>query len=241
MLFLGTLAALLDFAFLFAGHVSSRSSFPKPLSAEDERMAIERMTQGDAAAAKQLIEHNLRLVAHIAKKYQRSGLDLDDLVSIGSIGLIKAVSSFKPDAGKLTAYASRCIENEILMALRSGKKRRGDVSLSDPIGADREGNEVMLSDLLGTESNLVEHLAEVNIESARALKLLSRVLDERERTVILLRYGLIDGIAHPQHEVAKALDISRSYVSRIEKRAVERLREALDGENKDIVRPRGQQ
>ena len=241
MLFLGSLVALLDFAFLFAGHLSSRLSFPKPLSPEAERNAVERMMNGDASAAKELIEHNLRLVAHIAKKYQRSGLDLDDLVSIGSIGLIKAVSSFKPEAGKLTAYASRCIENEILMALRAGKKRRGDVSLSDPIGADREGNEVMLSDLLGTEADLVEHLAEVNIESARALKLLSIVLDERERTVILLRYGLIDGIAHPQHEVARALDISRSYVSRIEKRAVEKMREALNGQNKDIVRSRRRQ
>ncbi|MEA5068914.1 MAG: sigma-70 family RNA polymerase sigma factor, partial [Christensenellaceae bacterium] len=166
---LTALIGLLDSIFLLIAHVSGRSSFPQPLSAEEERAAIERMMAGDTAAAKTLIEHNLRLVAHIAKKYQRSGVDMDDLVSIGSIGLIKAVSSFKPEAGKLTSYASRCVENEILMALRAGKKRKGSLSLSEPIGADREGNEVMLSDILGTDFDLVPRQAEVNIESARAI------------------------------------------------------------------------
>ncbi|MEA4896845.1 RNA polymerase sporulation sigma factor SigK [Bacillota bacterium Meth-B3] len=237
---LTALIGLLDSIFLLIAHVSGRSSFPQPLSAEEERAAIERMMAGDTAAAKTLIEHNLRLVAHIAKKYQRSGVDMDDLVSIGSIGLIKAVSSFKPEAGKLTSYASRCVENEILMALRAGKKRKGSLSLSEPIGADREGNEVMLSDILGTDFDLVPRQAEVNIESARAILLLSRVLDARERTVIVLRYGLLGGAPRPQHEVARELDISRSYVSRIEKRAIEKLREALNG-TEDPVRPGGQQ
>ncbi len=235
MLFLATLLGLLDTTFLLIAHVSSRSSFPQPLKPDEEKAAIERMIAGDADAAKELIEHNLRLVAHIAKKYQRSGVDPDDLVSIGSIGLIKAVSSFKPEAGKLTSYASRCVENEILMALRAGKKLKGNFSLSEPIGADREGNEVMLSDILGTDADLVPHQAEVNIESARAMRLLAKVLDPRERTVVLLRYGLIDGMPRAQHEVAKALDISRSYVSRIEKRAIEKLREALNGEGKGAV------
>ena len=236
MLFLATLLSLLDSTFFFIAHVSGRTSFPQPLSADAEKSAIERLAAGDASAAKELIEHNLRLVAHIAKKYQRSGVDQDDLVSIGSIGLIKAVSSFRPEAGKLTAYASRCVENEILMALRASKKLKANFSLSDPIGSDREGNEVMLSDILGTEPDLVSHQAEVNIESTRAIRLISQVLEKSERTVVLLRYGLLDGTPRAQHEVAKALDISRSYVSRIEKRAIEKLREALDGKDADSIR-----
>ena len=185
------------------------------------------MLAGDAQAAQRLVKHNLRLVAHIAKKYQNSGIEQDDLVSIGSIGLIKAVASFRPEAGRLTSYASRCVENEILMVLRSNKKNKSNMSLSEPIGSDREGNEIMLLDILGTEGDIVSEQAELNIESARAIRLVNCVLDKRERKVILLRYGLLDGAVHPQPEVASALTISRSYVSRIEKRAIEKLRAAL--------------
>jgi RNA polymerase sporulation-specific sigma factor len=225
---LEALAALYDSALVFILHVSDRPSFPRPLGAQEEAAAVQAMLSGDEGAAQKLIRHNLRLVAHIAKKYVRAGLEQEDLVSIGSIGLIKAVSSFRPEAGRLTAYASRCVENEILMALRSNKKNRLTLSLSEPIGADREGNEIMLVDVLGCDADDVPRKAELAIESARALKLLATALDERERRVILLRYGLVDGVARPQHEVAGALGISRSYVSRIEKRAIEKLRDALN-------------
>ena len=211
-------------------HITGRSSFPKPLSSAEEAEYIRRLGEGDPAARDALIEHNLRLVAHIAKKYQGSGLDADDMVSIGAIGLMKAVSSFRPEAGKLTTYASRCIENEILMQLRAGRKTRGTVQLDDPIGMDKEGNEVRLTDLLGTDKNEVSDAAETAIESARALRLLrSPLLDAREKRVVQRRYGLLDGAPRPQHEVAKALGISRSYVSRIEKKALEKLRKALGG------------
>ncbi|OPZ69025.1 MAG: RNA polymerase sigma-28 factor precursor [Firmicutes bacterium ADurb.Bin467] len=187
------------------------------------------MLQGDLSARDLLIEHNLRLVAHIAKKYQNSALDSDDLVSVGSIGLIKAVNTFRPEAGKLTTYASRCIENEILMQLRANRKNRNTMLLDEPIGTDKDGNEIRLMDLLGTDKNAVSDQVEVSIESERAVRLISRVLDERERRVVELRYGLTDGILKPQHEVARALGISRSYVSRIEKKALLKLRKALGG------------
>ena len=199
MVLLAALAQLLDCTFLLIAHVSGRTSFPKPLSPDAERSAIARMEAGDPAAARELIE---------------------DLVSIGSIGLIKAVNSFRPEAGKLTAYAARCVENEILMALRAGRKLKANLSMNEPIGSDKEGNEIMLADILGTDPDLVPSQAETNIESAR-------VLAPREKTVIVLRYGLIDGHPRPQHQVAKALGISRSYVSRIEKKALGKLREAM--------------
>ena len=228
MFFLELLAGAYDSLLLLVSHVAGRSSFPNPLSSDEERRAVQGMLSGNPADFQLLVEHNLRLVAHIAKKYMNSGVEQDDLVSIGSIGLIKAVYSFRPEAGRLTAYASRCVENEILMALRSNKKNRQNLSLTDPIGSDREGNEIMLLDILGTEGDIVPEQAELNIESARAIKLLGKVLDERERRVILLRYGLLDGVARPQHEVADALMISRSYVSRIEKRAFQKLKAALE-------------
>ena len=209
-------------------HITGRSSFPKPLSATEEAELIRRMGEGDTAARDALIEHNLRLVAHIAKKYQGGALDADDMVSIGAIGLIKAVNTFRPEAGKLTTYASRCIENEILMQLRAGRKTRGTVQLEEPIGTDKEGNEIRLTDLMGTDKNVVSDAAETSIESARALRLLQTpLLEERERRVVEMRYGLRDGQPRPQHEVARALGISRSYVSRIEKKALEKLRHAL--------------
>ena len=208
-------------------HITGKSSFPKPLPQEEERQLVEKMLTGDLGARDRLIEHNLRLVAHIAKKYQSNTLDTDDLVSIGSIGLIKAVNTFRPEAGKLTTYASRCIENEILMHLRSNRKNRNTILMDEPIGTDKEGNEIRLIDLLGTDKDAVSDEAEVSIESARAIQLLDKVLDSRERQVIVLRYGLMDGVNRPQHEVAKALKISRSYVSRIEKKALSKLRDAL--------------
>lgn len=225
--FADALMWILDSAALMIGHLGARSSFPQPLSPEEEQAQIEKAALGDADARRTLVEHNLRLVAHIAKKYAGSGIDSDDLVSVGTIGLMKAVSTFRPEAGKLTTYASRCIENEILMQLRASRKTRGDISLNDPVGADKEGNAISICDLLGTDPSAVADEVETRIESGRALRLIPRVLTRREQKVVFLRYGLIDGTPRAQHEVAHALGISRSYVSRIEKKALEKLRAAF--------------
>ena len=214
-------------------HLSARSSFPKPLDRSEEQALLERLQSGDRDADRILIEHNLRLVAHIAKKYAQSGVDQDDLVSVGSLGLIKAVQTFKPEAGRLTAYASRCIENEMLMVLRSNRKHKNTVLFGECLGKDREGNDVELSEWLGTEPGLVADAAETAIESGRALRLMQTLLDERERAVLELRYGFFDGCLYPQHAVAKRLKISRSYVSRIEKKALEKLRRAMSGDASD--------
>lgn len=211
-------------------HLSARQSFPKPLEKAEEAALIERLTGGDREAERALIEHNLRLVAHIARKYAQDGVEQDDLISIGSLGLIKAVQTFRPEAGRLTAYASRCIENEILMFFRADRKHRGVLLLGESLGQDGDGNEVQLEELLGTEPDLVPGTAETAIESSRALRLMQTALDAREREVVRLRYGLTDGDPRPQHEVAARLGISRSYVSRIEKKALEKLRRALGGE-----------
>lgn len=219
---------LLFSLWLVVGYISARSSFPQPLSAAEEKDALERLVKGDREARRLLIEHNLRLVAHIAKKYTAPGCDANDLISIGAIGLIKAVDTYRPGMGtQLSTYAARCVENEVLMCLRATKKLARDVSLQEPIGTDREGNEIMIMDVLGTDGAEVEDAAHMHIELARALRQMPRVLNERERTVMEMRYGLRDGKVRAQHEVAKALDISRSYVSRIEKRALEKIRAAM--------------
>ena len=210
-------------------HLSARSSFPKPLVPEEEAALLARLRTGDADAANALIEHNLRLVAHIARKYAQPGVDQDDLVSVGSLGLIKAVHTFKPEAGRLTAYASRCIENEILMFFRANRKNRNVVLVGESVGQDSEGNDLQLADLLGTDPDLVPDAAEAAIESRRALKVMDAALEPREREVLRLRYGLEDGDPWPQHRVAAKLGISRSYVSRIEKKALEKLRKGMEG------------
>lgn len=224
-----TLVWLIEHGWLMFLHLSARSSFPKPLPSDEEQHLVEELTSGNEEARRRLIEHNLRLVAHIAKKFGHSGADADDLVSIGSIGLIKAIHTFRPDAGKLTTYASRCIENEILMYLRANRKNRNVVLMGDSIGTDKDGNELSLEELLGTDANLVADEVENSIESKRAIQLMNEVLDSREMAVLRMRYGLDDGEPRHQHEVARELNISRSYVSRIEKKALEKLRDALDG------------
>ena len=224
------LLSALDAAWLFALHLAGKSSFPGPLSPEEEQACIEQMGRGEPQAKEKLIVHNLRLVAHIAKKYASSRTDGDDLVSIGTIGLMKAVNTFRPESGKLTSYASRCIENEILMHLRSEKKRRNTVSLNDPIGADADGNEVRLMDLLDAGDEGVDEKVERRVEARRALEALEGLLEPREKQVILLLYALADGVQRPQHEVGKILGISRSYVSRIEKQALEKIRRAMEEE-----------
>ena len=219
---------LAESAWTLVLHLSAKSSFPAPLSAQEEAELVQAMLTGDGAARDKLIEHNLRLVAHIAKKYRASGCDPDDLVSIGSIGLIKAVHTFRPEAGRLTTYASRCIENEILMHLRANRKLRNTVTMSDSATFDKEGHEVQLTDLMGTDRDVVSDEVEMRISSRRVLELIDQVLDPRQAQVIRLRYGLEDGIFHPQHEVARRLGISRSYVSRIEKRALEILKNHME-------------
>ena len=211
-------------------HLSGRASFPKPLEKAEEQALIERMFAGDQEASASLIEHNLRLVAHIARKYAQAGVDQDDLISIGSLGLIKAVQTFRPEAGRLTAYASRCIENEMLMFFRANRKNRNVLLMGEALGQDADGNDMQLSDLLGTEADLVPGAAETSIESDRAVRLMGEVLDAREAEVVRLRCGLMDGEPWPQHRVAARLGISRSYVSRIEKKALEKLRRAMEGE-----------
>lgn len=210
------------------GYISSRQSFQKPMTPEEERNALLRMREGDEEARQMLIERNMRLIVHIARKYKVPGCTFDDLISIGAIGLIKAVRSYDMNTGtSLSTYAARCIENEILMSLRQSRKQQSDISLDEPLGSDGEGNTVSFSDLLGTPPDLVEEEVRRRVTLDRVRKALP-ALPERERLVLTLRYGLEDGVIHPQHEIAKMLNISRSYVSRVEKHAIELIREQID-------------
>lgn len=216
-------------ALFLLGFLSGGNAFPKPLGREEEERLIEQMAQGDEQARKKLIEHNLRLAAHVARKYTVPGYDHDDLVSIGAIGLIKGVNTYRRGTGtQLSTYCARCIENEILMCLRASQKRRNEMSLQEPIGRDGEGNEITLVDVLGTDGSEVHGEVErrVSLQAVRALA--DTCLRGREKTVIEMRYGLRGGRVHAQQEVADRLGVSRSYVSRIEKRALERLRQAFE-------------
>ena len=205
-------------------HATSSGSFPKALSSKEEAELLNKMALGDADARKKLIEHNLRLVAHVAKKYFASDIDQDDLVSIGTIGLIKAISSFKPDKGiRLATYAARCIDNEILMYFRGLKKTAQDVYISDPIETDKDGNTLTLTDVITDNSDIVEDL-DLKFKLEQLKEFLKDTLTPRELTIIRLRYGLGGRAELPQREVAKKLKISRSYVSRIEKKALQKLR-----------------
>lgn len=204
----------------FVLHVTGNGSFPRPLSAQEEREYLERWKNGDTSARSKLIEHNLRLVAHIIKKYYSNLNDQDDLISIGTIGLIKAIDSFNSDKGiRLSSYAARCIENEVLMFFRSGKKSAQDVSLNEPIDTDKDGNALTLIDIMSTEDNIIDNL-DCKMKSEQLKKFIRSALSPRERTIIELRYGLNGQTPLTQREVAAALDISRSYVSRIEKKAL---------------------
>jgi len=200
------------------------NAFPQPLQEEEEAKHLLLFTQGNQYSRNVLIEHNLRLVAHVVKKFDNTNEDIEDLISIGTIGLIKAIESFSPDKGtKLATFAARCIENEILMHLRSKKKTRKDVSLHDPIGTDKEGNEISLIDILGTEADDVIEKVQLKIEKSKIYKNLD-ILDGREKEVVIARFGLESGgEERTQREIAKQLGISRSYVSRIEKRALMKL------------------
>ncbi|MGI6678613.1 MAG: RNA polymerase sporulation sigma factor SigK [Dehalobacterium sp.] len=208
------------------GYISN-NAFPHPLTEEEEAKVLEKHENGDEEARNMLIEHNLRLVAHITKKFESAGLDKDDLISIGTIGLIKSINTFNRNKGtKLATYAARCIENEILMHLRSTKNMRAEVSLYDPIGTDKEGNEVALVDVLGTDGDMVLQAVEAYYEQKELLEKVG-ALESRERFVLKSRYGLFNSLRRTQREIAKKLGISRSYVSRIEKKAIQRLTQEL--------------
>lgn len=225
------ISLLIKEIFLFVSYVKN-NAFPQPLSEGEEEEALRLLEKGDLEARNRLIEHNLRLVAHIVKKFDNTGEDSEDLISIGTIGLIKAIESFHPEKGtKLATYAARCVENEILMHLRSLKKSKKDVSLHDPIGTDKEGNEITLIDILGTESDEVVERVQFKIQKSKVYQHL-HVLDEREKEVIINRFGLIDEKEKTQREIAKELGISRSYVSRIEKRALMKLYNEFYKENR---------
>ena len=200
-------------------------SFPQPLTASQEREYLQKYTEGDLEAKHILIERNLRLVAHIVKKYQTTEEELEDLLSIGTIGLIKAVVTFDADKNvRLGTYAARCIENEILMYLRTKKKLSREISLYEPIGTDREGNEIQLFDVIETNEKDVEQKIELQGDIKNLYKYMEQELSKRERLVLKMRYGLYNEEEYTQREIAKRLGISRSYVSRIEKSALEKLR-----------------
>ena len=223
----GLLEYLSSILFFFL-HITSAGSFPKALTAAEEKKYLEQMAAGDHHARQKLIEHNLRLVAHIAKKYYADENDRDDLVSIGTVGLIKAVDSFDPTKGiRLSSYASRCIENEILMFFRSAKKTAQDVSLNDPIDTDKYGNTLKLLDTIATDDHILEDI-DLRMKVRQLYDAVKTRLSPREREIILLRYGLTGQRPLVQREVAKKLNISRSYVSRLEKKALQKLRKAFD-------------
>ena len=227
MFMLQYLLELVGSKIFLTGYVTGNSTFPKPLNEKEEKIYLERLKDGDVEAKRVLVERNLRLVAHIVKKYSsnyQNSKEMDDLISIGTIGLIKAIDSFDTNKGiRLATYAAKCIDNEILMFFRNTKKTKGEVFLQDPIGVDKEGNEICLIDILSSDSDLVLEAVENSLQVKELYKKMSDVLSSREKEIIQMRYGLLDGDIKTQREIAGILGISRSYVSRIEKKALKKL------------------
>lgn len=227
-MFGGLISWLLEHMLYFALHMDSSTVFPKPLSAEKEAEAFKRMAEGDDSARGELIEHNLRLVAHVVKKYYSPNVDSEELISIGTIGLIKAVSSFNNSKStRFATYAAKCIDNEVLMYFRSARKSARDVYLDEPVDTDKDGNSMSLMDIIAEDDNLVDRI-DVMIKSRQLYGFIDKCLDEREKEVIRHRYGLYGLKPLTQREVADKLNISRSYVSRIEKKALEKLRDMYE-------------
>lgn len=227
-MFGGLISWLLEHMLYFALHMDSSTVFPKPLSAEKEAEAFRRMAEGDDTARGELIEHNLRLVAHVVKKYYSPNVDSEELISIGTIGLIKAVSSFNNSKStRFATYAAKCIDNEVLMYFRSARKSARDVYLDEPVDTDKDGNSMSLMDIIAEDDNLVDRI-DIMIKSRQLYGFIDRCLDEREKEVIQHRYGLYGLKPLTQREVADKLNISRSYVSRIEKKALEKLRDMYE-------------
>lgn len=216
--------AFLSTATFVVGYISNNSLFPEPLSAEEEKIYLERLENGDEEAKNILIERNLRLVAHVCKKYTATNVDQDDLISIGTIGLIKGINSFKIEKNvKLSTYVSRCIENEVLMYFRATKKTNAEVSLEDPIGKDKDDNTVTLQDVLENSERNIEEEVDLKIKIKKMYEKIKEVLKGRERLIIELRFGLDGKKPRTQNQIAQMLGISRSYVSRIETKAIGKL------------------
>ena len=228
MFILSGLVELVCNSFFLTGYITNNNTFPLPLNEEEEQMYLKKLKEGDKNAKSILIERNLRLVAHIVKKYSFPNKDVDELISIGTVGLIKAIDSFDSSKGtRLATYASRCIENEILMLFRNNKKQKNEVYLQDPIGVDKEGNVFCLMDILSSEKDCVLDKVENNLQVRALYKKLGESLTRRESSILIMRYGLIDGKCKTQREIAGNLGISRSYVSRIEKKALKKLKKEL--------------
>lgn len=208
-------------------YIGGSDTLPTPLSREEEGELMERLQQGDQRARQTLIEHNLRLVVYIARRFENTGINIEDLISIGTIGLIKAVGTYQPARSiKLATYASRCIENEILMYLRKTSSQKTELSFDEPLNTDWDGNELLLSDILGTDGDLVMRPIEADVDRQLLRQALEK-LDERERTIITLRFGLGGGKEQTQKEVADRMGISQSYISRLEKRIIQRLKKEM--------------
>lgn len=230
-MFLDFLWAFLGKILFFTGSIGTKNSFAKPLSKEDEEKYLALAAKGDKTARDKLVKHNMRLVAHIVKKYTGAA-ETDDLISVGSIGLIKAIGTYHAGKGTtLATYTARCIENEILMLIRANKKHKNTLSLSEPVGTDKDGNELTLMDLLFEKEDSVFEQVESSVKREKLLEEIQRILSDREYKIICLRYALKGGIPLPQREVANVMKISRSYISRIEKHALEKLRTRLRSED----------
>ena len=228
MIFFSNILEIFCSNIFLTGYISGNNTFPQPLDEKEEAKYLELLKSGDKNAKGVLIERNLRLVAHIVKTYQIPNKDIDELISIGTVGLIKAIDSFDASKGtRLATYASSCIENEILMLFRSNKKQKGETFLHDPIGVDKEGNEISLIDVLSSDKDSVVEKVESNIQIRALYAKINTALSEREGEIIRMRYGLVDGKCKTQREIASLLGISRSYVSRIEKKALKKLKKEL--------------
>lgn len=232
-MFSALLSAISAHLIYFILHIQNTSSFPKPLSPKEEAQMLERMANGDKNARGILIERNLRLVSHIVKKYYSKTNDTDDLISIGTIGLIKGIDTFNANKGtKLATYASKCIENEILMHFRTSRKQANDVYLNDTLEVDKDGNPLTIEDTVSSPEDMAENL-EVKMNWEKVSKIIEKMDDEREKEIIILRYGLNNKKPLTQREVAQRLDISRSYVSRIEKKVIKDIRNKIDKDDKE--------
>ena len=216
---------------MFSSYINNAQGFPKPLTAKEERECFEKFKKGDKEAKDKLINHNLRLVAHIVKKYSGAG-EADDLISVGSIGLIKAINSFEYDKGtQLSTYAARCIENEILMLIRLNKKHKVVFSLEESLGQDKDGNDIELADIIPSQEEEIFSVVENNILTEKIISIIEKNLSEREAKIIKMRYGINGKPALTQREVAKQLGISRSYISRLETKALEIIRDNMEKNN----------
>ena len=221
--------AFIKSAIFVVGYIQSSNLFPEPLTAEEEKIYLEKLQKGDEEARNILIERNLRLVAHVCKKYSSTNIEQDDLISIGTIGLIKGINSFEPSKNvRLATYVSRCIDNEILMFLRSNKKTQSDVYLNEPIGKDKDDNEVTLQEVIENDNKSIEDEVDLKFKVRKLYKKIKEVLKDRERKIIELRFGLDGNKPKTQNQIAEMMGISRSYVSRIETKAIGKLSKEMD-------------